>query len=244
MASELGRKFYDLLRIHYEQGTKIEVLDLSEQHKAYMRIIDDLFEHWRHNPAMDTIGYIREQYDVREYATIYKLTRALNYVCAMAQVGIRDMMRFKANHYADRMARIGDVTGDWKPMDKAVSHITKINGLDQPDPAESIDEQVPKMGYMLTTRASDVKQEAQDHTPAQIEALFKQYGAKRDNWQQLLDQRRTSADDYDAEGNYIRRGRPAQGKQEQAEDAEIMQLDREFEEEMQKEEEKQNGKYR
>lgn len=232
MASEFGRKFYDLLRIHYEQGTKIEYLAMDEKHKQYVRIIDDLYEHWRHNPAMNVIDFIREKYGILQYAVIYKLTRALNFLVAMGQAGQRDMMRFKANAYADRMAKIGDATGDWKPMDKAVSHIIKINGLDQPDPAESIEDQVPKMGYMLTTRATDVKKGAQEHTPAQIEAMFKHYGAKRDTWQSLMDNGESTADRYDEEGNRIRRNRNAQSSQTaEAEEAELLELDREFEKE-------------
>lgn len=178
MASEFGRKFYDLLRIHYEQNAKIEYLAMDERHKQYVRIIDDLYEHWRHNPAMNLIDFIREKYGITQYATIYKLTRAINFMAAMGQSGQRDMMRFKANAYADRMFKIGDATGDWKPIDKAIAHVTKINQLDQPDPAESIEDQIPKMGYMLTT-GKDVKEGAQEHTPAQIEAMFRHYGVAR-----------------------------------------------------------------
>ena len=232
MASGYGRKFYDLLRIHIEQGTKTDVLDLNESQKRRVTIIDDLYDHYRHNPLMDMNDYIRNKYDIKSYGEIYNLTRALNFVISMMSGGQRDMQRFKANFYADRMARIGDATGDWKAMDKAVAHITKINALDQPDPAESIDDQIPKMGYMLTTRASEVKEGATDHTPEQIAAMFKHYGVKRDPWQQMLDKGHSTADDYDAEGNYIHRGRRGAVRQEEAEDAEILELEREFEQEV------------
>lgn len=235
MASEFGRKFYDLLRIHYEQGTKVEYLDMNEEHKQYVRIIDDLFEHYRHNPAMNVLDFIRNKYDVLNYSKLYKLTRALNFVVSMASSGMRDMQRFKANYYADRMAKIGDATGDWKPMDKAVSHFIKINGLDQPDPAESLEDQIPKMGYLLSIDPRDAKPEAQVHTPAQIEAMFKRYGVERDAWQRELDARRSTADDYDVDGKLIRRGRPASSAARQAEDVEYEELEKEWERELEEE---------
>lgn len=237
MSSGYGRKFYDVLRIHIEQGTRTEVLNLNDGQKRRVEIIDDLYDHYRHNPLMDMNDYIRNKYGIESYGEIYNLTKALNFVISMMSGGQRDMQRFKANYYADRMARIGDATGDWKAMDKAVAHITKINALDQPDPAESIDDQIPKMGYMLTTRASDVKEGATNHTPEQIAAMFKYYGVKRDSWQQMLDKGQSTADDYEPDGSYIRRGRKSAIDQKGVEDAEILELEQEFEKEIREENE-------
>lgn len=232
MASQFGRKFYDLLRIHIENGIPSHRLDLKPELQKCVDIVDDLYEHWRHNPSMNTSDYIRNKYNITEYARIYKLNKALNFVCSMMSAGQKDMQRFKANAYVDRMLRIGDATGDWKPMDKAIAHLTRINGLDQPDPAESIDDQIPKMGYLLTTKASDVSESAVDHTPEQIAAMFKHYGVKRDVWQQLLDEGKGTADEYDEQGKYIRKGR---GLSRSAEDAEILRLEEEFGKEVQEE---------
>jgi hypothetical protein len=232
MASEFGRKFYDLLRVHIEQGIKSQYLNLSPEHKACVDIIDDLYEHYRHNPAMNTSDYIRNKYDIKDYARIYKLNKALNFVVGMMSTGMREMQRFKANAYVDRMLRIGDATGDWKPMDKALSHLTKLNGLDQPDPAESIEDQIPKMGYLLTTKASDVREGAKVHTREQMAALFKHYDIKPDRWQDQLDSGFSTADEYDEHGNRIRSRRNAM-----AEDAEVLELDQEFEKEYAEEQE-------
>lgn len=236
MASEFGRKFYDLLRVHIEQGIKVQYLDLNDEHKRCIEIIDDLYEHWRHNPAMDKADYIRNRYGITDYSRIYKLNKALNFVCGMMSSGQRDLQRYKVSAYADRMLRIADATGDWKPMEKAIDKIIKIHALDQPDPAESIEEQIPKMGYMLTIKASDVKRDATDHTPEQMEAFFKRYGVKRDVWQQQLDAGRSTADDYDKEGRYIRQGRlPERSVHADAEEAELLELEREFEKELREE---------
>ena len=228
--SSFGRKFYDVLRIHFEQGTKIEYLNLNEGQKDKVRIIEDLYEHYRHNPKMNMNDYIRNKYNITGYAEIYNLTRALNFVVGMFMEGRREMTKFKALHYADRMASIGDATGDWKPIDKAIGHWTKIERLDQPDPAESFEDQIPKMGYLLTTDATEVSERAVKHTPAQIEAMFKRYGVERDKWQQMLDKGTSTADDYDADGKLIRRGRSAM--QAEAEDAEFEALEAEWRQEL------------
>ena len=228
--SSFGRKFYDVLRIHFEQGTKIEYLNLNEGQKDKVRIIEDLYEHYRHNPKMNMNDYIRNKYNITGYAEIYNLTRALNFVVGMFMEGRREMTKFKALHYADRMASIGDATGDWKPIDKAIGHWTKIERLDQPDPAESFEDQIPKMGYLLTTDATEVSERAVKHTPAQIEAMFKRYGVERDKWQQMLDKGASTADDYDADGKLIRRGRSSM--QEEAEDAEFEALEAEWRQEL------------
>lgn len=228
--SSFGRKFYDVLRIHFEQGTKIEYLNLNEGQKDKVRIIEDLYEHYRHNPKMNMNDYIRNKYNITGYAEIYNLTRALNFVVGMFMEGRREMTKFKALHYADRMASIGDATGDWKPIDKAIGHWTKIERLDQPDPAESFEDQIPKMGYLLTTDATEVSDRAVKHTPAQIEAMFKRYGVERDKWQQMLDKGASTADDYDADGKLIRRGRSSM--QAEAEDAEFEALEAEWRQEL------------
>lgn len=228
--SSFGRKFYDVLRIHFEQGTKIEYLNLNEGQKDKVRIIEDLYEHYRHNPKMNMNDYIRNKYNITGYAEIYNLTRALNFVVGMFMEGRREMTKFKALHYADRMASIGDATGDWKPIDKAIGHWTKIERLDQPDPAESFEDQIPKMGYLLTTDATEVSERAVKHTPAQIEAMFKRYGVERDKWQQMLDKGASTADDYDADGKLIRRGRSSM--QAEAEDAEFEALEAEWRQEL------------
>ena len=231
--SSFGRKFYDVLRIHFEQGTKIEYLNLNDGQKDKVRIIEDLYEHYRHNPKMNMNDYIRNKYNITGYAEIYNLTRALNFVVGMFMEGRREMTKFKALHYADRMAAIGDATGDWKPIDKAIGHWTKIERLDQPDPAESFEDQIPKMGYLLTTDATEVSERAVKHTPAQIEAMFKRYGVERDKWQQMLDKGASTADDYDADGKLIRRGRSAM--QTEAEDAEFEALEAEWQAELESE---------
>ena len=231
--SGYGRKFYDVLRIHFEQGTSIRHLNLNEAQREKVRIIEDLYEHYRHNPKMNMNDYIRNKYTINGYAEIYNLTRALNFVVGMFMEGRREMTKFKALHYADRMAAIGDATGDWKPIDKAIGHWTKIERLDQPDPAESFEDQIPKMGYLLTTDATEVSERAVKHTPAQIEAMFKRYGVERDKWQQMLDAGSSTADDYDADGNYIRRGRAA--IHPEAEDAEFEALEAEWQAELDEE---------
>ena len=231
--SGYGRKFYDVLRIHFEQGTSIRHLNLNEVQREKVRIIEDLYEHYRHNPKMNMNDYIRNKYNINGYAEIYNLTRALNFVVGMFMEGRREMTKFKALHYADRMAAIGDATGDWKPIDKAIGHWTKIERLDQPDPAESFEDQIPKMGYLLTTDATEVSERAVKHTPAQIEAMFKRYGVERDKWQQMLDAGSSTADDYDADGNYIRRGRAA--IHTEAEDAEFEALEAEWQAELDEE---------
>ena len=202
-----GRKFYDVMRIHFENGVPINHLDLNDEQKRKLSIIEDLYEHYRRNPMMNLNDYIRNKYQIKSYDQIYNLTRALNHVVSMFQEGQREMVMFKANFYADRMARIGDELGDWKPIDKAVGHWTKINKLDQPDPAQSIEDQIPKMGYLLTTDATEVSARAVKHSPEQIAAMFKRYGVERDKWQQLLDAGGSSADDFDENGNLVRRSR-------------------------------------
>lgn len=231
--SGYGRKFYDVLRIHFEQGTAIRHLNLNEVQREKVRIIEDLYEHYRHNPKMNMNDYIRNKYNIKGYAEIYNLTRALNFVVGMFMEGRREMTKFKALHYADRMAAIGDATGDWKPIDKAIGHWTKIERLDQPDPAESFEDQIPKMGYLLTTDATEVSERAVKHTPAQIEAMFKRYGVERDKWQQMLDAGGSTADEYDADGNYIRRGRAS--IHTEAEDAEYEALEAEWQAELDEE---------
>lgn len=231
--SGYGRKFYDVLRIHFEQGTAIRHLNLNEAQREKVRIIEDLYEHYRHNPKMNMNDYIRNKYNIKGYAEIYNLTRALNFVVGMFMEGRREMTKFKALHYADRMAAIGDATGDWKPIDKAIGHWTKIERLDQPDPAESFEDQIPKMGYLLTTDATEVSERAVKHTPAQIEAMFKRYGVERDKWQQMLDAGGSTADEYDADGNYIRRGRAS--IHTEAEDAEYEALEAEWQAELDEE---------
>ena len=89
------------------------------------------------------------------------------------------------------------------------------------------------MGYLLTTDATEVSERAVKHTPAQIEAMFKRYGVERDKWQQMLDKGVSTADDYDAEGNLIRRGRAPM--QTQAEDAEFEALEAEWQAELDEE---------
>lgn len=232
--SGFGRKFYDVLRIHFEQGTSIRHLNLNEAQREKVRIIEDLYEHYRHNPKMNMNDYIRNKYNIQGYAEIYNLTRALNFVVGMFQEGRREMTKFKALHYADRMAAIGDATGDWKPIDKAIGHWTRIERLDQPDPVESFEDQIPKMGYLLTTDATEVSERAVKHTPQQIAAMFRRYGVERDKWQQLLDKGESSADEYDKDGNYIRRGRAS--VQSQAEDAEYEALEAEWQAELEEEE--------
>lgn len=234
MPSEFGRKFYDLYRVHVEQGIPAERLNLSEEHKRCVGIVDDLYEHYRHNPAMNVLDFLRNKYNITDYSRLYKLNKALNYVVGMMSAGLRDMQRFKANYYAERMARIGDQTGDWKPMDKAVAHMTKINALDQPDPPEDVESQLPKMAYMLTTDPGQVKKGSVRHTPEQIAAFFKHYGVEPDVWQKQMDSGPTTADNYDEHGNLIH---PARRKAAEAEDAEYEELEKQWEQELKEESE-------
>lgn len=202
--SDFGRKFYDVLRLHIENGIPVPRLSLSERQKARVEIIDDLYAHYRHNPAMNVQNFIRNKYGLTSNCELYNLQRALNFVVSMLSQGQRDMQRYKANFYADRMLKIGDATGDWKPIDRGIGRIIEINALNQPDPPESMEEQIPKMGYLLTLDATQVKRGAKRHTPEQLAAMFKRYGVKADVWQEALDAGHSTADEFDAEGNYIR----------------------------------------
>lgn len=228
-ANDFGRKFYDALRVHIEQGIKVKYLNLNEKQRTWIDILDDLYDHIRHNPKMDVYEYMRNKYDITGCTALWRMNRALNFIVGMMHNGQRDMQRFKANMYADRMLSIGDATGDWKPIDKAIGHLIKINALDQPDPPESLEDQIPKMGYLLTTDARDVKSGAKVYTPEQRAALFKRYGVEPDRWQQVINEGKGTIDDYDENGNLIRLGRPS--LQDKAEEATYEEMEAQWEKE-------------
>ena len=95
--------------------------------------------------------------------------------------------KYVADHYAKKLIRIGEETGDWKPIDKGLRHYETIHGLDRDAPLDDPTKNTAELPVIFTTDIRDIDPDRKRISDEERRKLLAQYGASEDQISALID---------------------------------------------------------
>lgn len=188
MGSELSAKFYDLLQKHLETGVPVSDMAFSEEQKQRAMICLDVHRRLEENDMMDVDKYLRNKYQ-RTTTQIRQDKKVINYLLAELNGESKELSRYRIRRVAEKTIRMGEASGDWKPMIEGAKMLHKIEGLDKPETAEDIEQGTLKMPDVIvyTGDFTKVNPDAQHYSEADIERLRKKYHVQKDKTQEMVE---------------------------------------------------------
>lgn len=187
MGTELSPKFYDLLQKHLETGVPVADMAFSEDQKERAMICLDVHRHLEENDMMDVDKYLRNKYH-RTTTQIRQDKKVINYLLAELNSESKELSRYRIRRVAEKTIRMGEASGDWKPMIEGAKMLHKIEGLDKPETAEDIEQSTLKLpDVIFTGDFTKINPDAQHYSEADIERLRKKYHVQKDKTQEMVE---------------------------------------------------------
>ena len=186
MGTELSPKFYDLLQKHLDTGVPVENMAFSADQKERAMICLDVHRRLEENDMMDVDKYLRNKYH-RTTTQIRQDKKVINYLLAELNGESKELSRYRIRRVAEKTIRMGEASGDWKPMIEGAKMLHKIEGLDKPDTAEDIEQSTYTLPPVFTTDFTKINPDAQHYSEADIERLRKKYHVKKDKTQEMVE---------------------------------------------------------
>lgn len=186
MGSSLSPKFYDLLQKHLDTGVPVADMAFSEEQKERALICLDVHRRLEENDMMDVDKYLRNKYH-RTTTQIRQDKNVINYLLAELNSESKELSRYRIRRVAEKTIRMGEASGDWKPMIEGAKMLHKIEGLDKPETAEDIEQNTYTLPPVFTTDFTKVDPDAQRYSEADIERLRKKYHVQKDKTQEMVE---------------------------------------------------------
>lgn len=99
----------------------------------------------------------------------------------------RRKAKYVADHYAKKLIRIGEQTGDWKPIDKGLKHYELIHGLDRDAPDTDPTKNTAELPVVFTPNISDIDPDRKRISDEERRKLLEQYGATEDQMSSVVE---------------------------------------------------------
>lgn len=186
MGSSLSPKFYDLLQKHLDTGVPVADMAFSEEQKERALICLDVHRRLEENDMMDVDKYLRNKYH-RTTTQIRQDKNVINYLLAELNGESKELSRYRIRRVAEKTIRMGEASGDWKPMIEGAKMLHKIEGLDKPETAEDIEQNTYNLPPVFTTDFTKVDPDAQHYSETDIERLRKKYHVQKDKTQEMVE---------------------------------------------------------
>lgn len=187
MGTELSTKFYDLLQKHLETGVPVVDMAFSEDQKKRALICLDVHRRLEENDMMDVDKYLRNKYH-RTTTQIRQDKKVINYLLAELNGESKELSRYRIRRVAEKTIRMGEASGDWKPMIEGAKMLHRIEGLDKPETAEDIERSTLKLpDVIFTGDFTKINPDAQHYSEADIERLRKKYHVQKDKTQEMVE---------------------------------------------------------
>lgn len=99
----------------------------------------------------------------------------------------RRKAKYVADHYAKKLIKIGEATGDWKPIDKGLKHYELIHGLDRDAPDTDPTKNTAELPVVFTTNITDLDPDRKRISDEERRKLLEHYGATEDQMSSAIE---------------------------------------------------------
>lgn len=107
----------------------------------------------------------------------------------------RKKAKYVADHYAKRLIRIGEQTGDWKPIDKGLKHYEVIHGLDREAPLDDPTQNTAELPAVFTTDIKDIDPDRKRISDEERRKLLEAWGATEDQFASAVEREKAAIRD-------------------------------------------------
>lgn len=187
----LSAKTLACVRSHIEDGVPLEDMKMTQDQRERVLVAKQVYERLRQDPMLDVMRCLR-----RTFGRSLKQARGDMEVVSMLVDTLdgvdRTIAEFRARKVAEGIVRIGQQTGDWKPMKAGLDKLIQIDRLDKPEEsAENIGERTFSLPPVFV-RVEAVDAKYQTVTEEQRAAIIRKYGGVEDENMALVKRKAVS----------------------------------------------------
>lgn len=198
--SELGSKFYDVLRKHLELGTGLQYLNMSDAQKLRVRIAMELYNLRKQNPYLDIEPYLKNKYG-RTYWEIRHDKECLDFVCSVLDAGGKNIAKAQVKRTYELAAKLAYDQGDHKGMISAGKHIAELEKLMEPEQGEDLENSIAKLPPVFTPDARKILPGKTYSNERQLDRIRSKWGVKKDDHQAEVERKAEELLQKGSDGN-------------------------------------------
>lgn len=175
----LPAKFVTAVRSYIEDGVPLEDMKLDVRQIERVRVAEKVYDRLRQDPMMDVQRCLRRTFG-RKISQVSRDMEVIGLFMSTLEGVDRDLAVFRARKVAENIVRIGQQTGDWKPMRAGLDKLIQIDSLDKPaESAENIGDRTYNLPPVFV-RVETVDSKYQTVTEEQRLAIIRKYGGVED----------------------------------------------------------------
>lgn len=181
MGSELSPTFYDKLQKHLESGVPLKDMAFREEQRRRIEICMQAFNQLQDNPQMNIGAYLKRR--GRTLTEIRQDRQVIDYLLTELGGDSKELSRYRVKEAAKKAMRIGEASGDWKPLLKGAEMLTKIEGLDEPETSMDLEAQT----YTLQPVLVAAPKNGVEVSSEELDRIRRKYNAEKDKTQEMVE---------------------------------------------------------
>ena len=142
MAKTLGPHTVNAIRQYIDDGVPLEDLDLSNANRERVRVSEKVFERLQQDPMLDILHCLRRTFGRTKSQSVLDAEVVEMFMDILGGIS-KKLVMHRRNKLIEQEYRIASATGDWKPLDKAISHLEKLYDHIETDEEDKNPFQVP-----------------------------------------------------------------------------------------------------
>lgn len=186
MDSQMSPKLYERYRMYIEEGIPLEDIKLDRVQVERIRVAEQVFERFMQDPMLDVMMCLRRTFG-RSLTQAKRDYEVFNMFLEFSeQRPQRILSMTRARKVAENLIRIGEQTGEWKPIMAGLDRLIRIDGLDKPEEkAENIGERTFALPPVFV-RVEAVDPKYQTITEEKRAAIIRKYGGVEDENMEMV----------------------------------------------------------
>lgn len=186
MGTYITSKYLDVLQKHIEGGIPLENMNMTPDQKARTEAVLGTYKRMCANPMMDVDRFLANFYG-RTPVEIRNDKKALDFVISLFGEGSKEISRFRIRKTAENVIRMGEASGDWKPMIEGAKMLHKVEELDKPEQGDDLDKRTAILPIVITGDVSKIDRNRHTHSQEEIERIRRKYGGVKDRIMEMVE---------------------------------------------------------
>jgi hypothetical protein len=153
----------------------------SDCQRKRIEVCLQAFNQLQDNPQMNVGAYLKRR--GRTLTEIRQDRQVIDYLLTELGGDSKELSRYRVKAAANKAMRIGEMSGDWKPLLKGAEMLTKIEGLDEPETGMDLEAQT----YTLQPVLVAAPKNGSEVSDAELDRIRRKYHAEKDKTQEMVE---------------------------------------------------------
>lgn len=185
MATALAPSFYEIVRLHAEQGVALNEMTLSEDQRLRIQVCMNTWQRLQENPGMSIERYLQKTWK-RTYSEIANDRLVVNFLAKLLGHEEKALVDFRARKHAERFMDMAASQGDVKNGVAALGMYQKITHAGEEEKGLDVGKNTAILQPIFVPITAIDKSKQQYDTKA-MRKIRRKYGATTDAIQDLIE---------------------------------------------------------